>query len=420
MFNFNVAHAQQSTSYPVVGERMPAFEIGNVDYYKNRKIYSDELKGKFVILSCWVKGCVACVAGFPRIDSLQRKYKNKLLIILVGDTLNNIREEYERHRKAYGLQLASAYEPSFHTDEFAPLSKLNSYWINPSGIVQAISASRDINENNVEAFLDGREFEHDDFSVEGLTIARSAYNRQKPLGIGGNGGGSDDVFLYRSFLQEWKQGMGTYERPSYINEMMEIEGVPKFEGVRVVAWNLFHYAYFGRNSIPDSLYHFPIFENEQDNFYKNDNQYNYSLIVPKEKANKQSMMRIMKNELVNYFGFRMRIEERELPCFLLVKKGPKAAFLTNFEDEMRGLTKEERRRKGGSTLLFATEMRLWDIGQGGVKVFDESGLGTLKYFDFGSQIYTKINQLRNILNKFDLDIIPGVRMQKAMVYYKDK
>lgn len=104
--------------------------------------------------------------------------------------------------------------------------------------------------------------------------------------------------------------------------------------------DLYRYAYLGmiRWGMGDSLYHLisPKVEVEIQSLNSIDSCrifgkgcYDYSLIVPKEKATEAFVMQFMQRDLMNYFGFEATVEVREMPYWKLVVSDPKKLKYAN-------------------------------------------------------------------------------------------
>jgi len=84
---------------PKVGEKMPGFELITT----RQKMFSDEsLLGENYMLDFWASWCAPCVAAFPKLKQLEKKYSDTLQVISINiDTQNrvtkaeNIIEKYD-------------------------------------------------------------------------------------------------------------------------------------------------------------------------------------------------------------------------------------------------------------------------------------------------------------------------------------
>lgn len=77
-----------------VGDKMPDIPLGTVlNNYTGKKRFS-EFRGKLIILDFWDTYCSSCIAGFPKMEQLQKEFGKKIQIILV-----NVRENEEDIKK---------------------------------------------------------------------------------------------------------------------------------------------------------------------------------------------------------------------------------------------------------------------------------------------------------------------------------
>lgn len=47
----------------------------------------DDFKGKFILVDIWGQGCEPCVKAIPELNELQKKYKDKLVILAINDRI---------------------------------------------------------------------------------------------------------------------------------------------------------------------------------------------------------------------------------------------------------------------------------------------------------------------------------------------
>lgn len=66
-----------------IGEQFPDVELTDILYQPGKKIKMSDLKGKLVIFDFWSTACGPCIAGMPKMDSLQKEIGDKIAIFLV-------------------------------------------------------------------------------------------------------------------------------------------------------------------------------------------------------------------------------------------------------------------------------------------------------------------------------------------------
>jgi thiol-disulfide isomerase/thioredoxin len=116
-------------------------------------------KGKLLILDFWASWCGTCLAQFPKLDSLQAKYKDRLSILLVGSV--NTKDNTDRMLKVLNgkltetkpTQLSSLVNDSLLMKMF-PHQYLSHYvWISARGEVLAITPAEFVSDATISALL---------------------------------------------------------------------------------------------------------------------------------------------------------------------------------------------------------------------------------------------------------------------------
>jgi thiol-disulfide isomerase/thioredoxin len=143
-----------------VGDIMPALVIDSVMAFNKSSIKMSDYKNKLVILDFWATWCHWCIEAFPKNDSLQKQFGDKLLIMLVDckdtdDTKQKITEFYKK-RKAAGKEV---HLPTIYSDtvleQLFPHKLIPHYvWIK-DGIIKAITDSDQVTAVNIQKMLKG-------------------------------------------------------------------------------------------------------------------------------------------------------------------------------------------------------------------------------------------------------------------------
>ena len=86
-FGFANAVGAHLTAYEApelsIGDKVPDLEFSMVNYPSSTAKLSD-FRGKLVILDFWATWCTSCINRFPKMDSLQKLFGDKLQVILVN------------------------------------------------------------------------------------------------------------------------------------------------------------------------------------------------------------------------------------------------------------------------------------------------------------------------------------------------
>jgi len=148
-----------------IGDTVPDITITNVYNYPASTIHLSDLKDKLVILDFWATWCGSCIHGFPKMDSLQKKFSNKLQIILVNNNGGNGNNEEKvktffskielKTKGAFVLPSTTRQSPLLL--QLFPHTFIPHYvWIGPGEKVLAITSSTEVTAENIEAVINRR------------------------------------------------------------------------------------------------------------------------------------------------------------------------------------------------------------------------------------------------------------------------
>jgi thiol-disulfide isomerase/thioredoxin len=191
-----------------IGDKVPDITFEKVLNYKTKTTKISDFKGKLIILDFWSVNCGSCIAAFPKMDKLQKEFNSKVQIFLVNPHDPKFDSEEKIKSVLTGLQIRTGFFPSLPipiqdtilNKYFPHQSVPHEVWIDASGRLIAITNEKEVNNENIQAVLDGRIpnlLRKDDW----------AFLVSKPLLVDGNGGSCGD-FLYRSMFTRFIDGIG--------------------------------------------------------------------------------------------------------------------------------------------------------------------------------------------------------------------
>ena len=67
-----------------IGDTMPNLFIEDISNYKVKNVHFEEFKDKLVIIDFWFGACPGCIAAFPKFEALQKKFEDKVQVIMVN------------------------------------------------------------------------------------------------------------------------------------------------------------------------------------------------------------------------------------------------------------------------------------------------------------------------------------------------
>lgn len=141
-----------------IGEYVPDLELAMVNYFQP-KIRLSDFQGKLIIIDFWATWCTSCFYKFPKIDSLQKYFGDKIKILLVngvntGDSKIKVIDFIAKWNKKYDdIQLSSALGDSLTNTLFKHDRVPHYVWINYDLKLVGITGSEEITIENIQKIL---------------------------------------------------------------------------------------------------------------------------------------------------------------------------------------------------------------------------------------------------------------------------
>lgn len=311
---------QQRRSKLKVGDVVPDIDLNMILNSPYRNLKLSDFRGKIVILDYWNKWCGSCLEAFPKLQILQKKYKDQVVIIPVSFLhKQQVVKDFLSNRKKLGLEIKLPFVVFENTQnklfELLPtVGYPHCIWINKAGKVLSISSTEYINDDNIQRSLKGEKLEMSerDFQMD--------FNNSKPLLTGGNGG-TDTAFVYRSLLTKFNNSINytinkefdsNRKRVYAFNQSsLELIKYSLYKGVSKDPYN--QYVVFDGINTNDF-----IFNGSKNERYKweQKNQYCYDLILPPEFPDDQ-VFNVMHEDLSRFFNIRSSLEIQWTNCLVL-------------------------------------------------------------------------------------------------------
>jgi thiol-disulfide isomerase/thioredoxin len=268
------------------------------------------------ILATW---CTSCLHNFPKLDSLQRKYADRLQVLLVNahdtrDDKAKLTAFFTKRKTKSGDRyiLPTLVKDSITSVLFPHKGVPHYVWIDKNGIVRAITESEHVTSENIEAFING--------SNLNLPVRKELeYDFTKPLFVNGNGS-SNENYTYRSLLAGYLDGL-----PSSGGTFTDEDGkVIRISDINTSILSLYRLAYDELGPV----YNNRIILNVQNpakyhlkgpwDSWKHEFSVSYELILP--PCSKEEAKKAMQEDLKRYFGLSVVKERRITPCLVFRKK----------------------------------------------------------------------------------------------------
>ncbi|SDF75894.1 TlpA family protein disulfide reductase [Chitinophaga filiformis] len=328
--------AQMNAYYPQAGDTIRNHMFTDIVNYNGKSASIYDFRGKWLILDTWTTSCTACIASFPKMDSLDRAFKENVKIIMVGATKpyagksnkadeKRIKDLYAHLDKKHHFQITTAFDSILYLkyDMYAVPQILI---IDPQGIVKAVTTT--ITASQLISLIKGNDTFFEKYYSKTEFERKNKYNRNIPFLTNGNmaNGGYDTSYLFRSLLKV-SDSETPYGRITRLfgQRATKIDN-GRIECLRYTLTSLYRVAYFGVDDwdIWDEEIYSKysgelILDLKDSSAFVNANKktYAYSLTVPKERSTVSYLMAVMQSDLKNYFGFNVSVKKQEVPVYLL-------------------------------------------------------------------------------------------------------
>jgi hypothetical protein len=401
--------------YPEVGERCPSFKLNNIKYFHQKKASLNTFKDKWLIIDVWDKGCRSCIESLPKMDSLQGKFSDMLQIMMVATGNKENELLFDKYRDKMNFQIPVAFDTKFLNNfdiDGLPFIII----IDPKGIIRGVTYM--VNSNDISDFLAGKSPQLPrTYSKTQRSEQKKKYDYKLPFLVNGNGGKETD-FMYRSLLSKADQPADGC--PGKV----ELDEFGKFEILGIDLNCLYMYAYTGkypywgpRDSLYGKLWTKAIFDISDSAKFQyinkqSSNLYSYSLIVPKEKGNSSFLMSVMQSDLEKYFGYKVSVEVRKMPCWKLVILNDKSKTLKTKGGPF--YSSPGKMLAGFSVKNYPMKDFLLCLPNVGMPFYDETGI-TGNIDITMDCVMTEINQVKKGLQANGLDLIQGEKEMKVVV-----
>ena len=316
-----------------IGDTVPDITFNNVVNWHKTTAKLGDFKGKLVILDFWATWCVPCVKTLPKLDSLQAKFKDEIVILpITYESAEKILSVFKTNPTLNKLKLPSV--TSTNLKQYFNYRVIpHEVWIDGNGKYIATTASEEVNENKIREYLQGY--------APKLTPKKDIMvrDRTKPLLIGALGDYKFDpgVLTYSSTLIKGQiKGLASTGARAYVANdkamikaynvniqlLYQIALVPSFSpenkdfyltALSRTIWEGNHKNYFYSEDTkneykltPDSLKIFT-----------------YEMVLPKDEI--KNMPGYMLQDLNRYFGSQFGLEgvkeKRLVKCWALTFVG---------------------------------------------------------------------------------------------------
>lgn len=403
------ARAQAQEKELGVGDTVPNVILNHLIRYKGETAQFSDFKDKLVILDFWSTSCAPCLAALPKLDSLQKKFGDRLLILPVTrEAPGKIETFWKRSRFTRHLSLPTVAGDTVLQRLFPHEGVPHEVWIDGHGVVRGITTAQYVDEKNIGAILEGGQVDwvvnrwDEAFDYQQLLLGREGLsNKGKGLfysavlphlaGIKGQDG------FYRDSLQ------GFSRLYTINNTMVDLYRFAFRDG----------YIYYPLNRVWVEGADREAFIYSDQKGYREEwlaqNTWSYEALLPLKIREEEVRQRLV-FDLNQFFDVQGRMEKRTVPCWVIRRnrgaKGKAKKIVPQTPVVRVGLSKyPSMAALAGAINLQATA----------APVVDETGNRgqvpiRMQYADLGNMAAVKAT-----LNKYGFDLVQTTRVLEMLV-----
>ncbi|GAA4435080.1 hypothetical protein GCM10023091_10940 [Ravibacter arvi] len=407
--------------------------------------------GSWILLDFWETYCAACIASLPKLDSLQRRFADTVKFIPVtGSSWPLVHKTLSRLRMDSLESLNFIVEDTALNRRFPHAEIPHVVWVDPRGVVKAITGGDQVNESIISRVLSEKEVE--------LTRKQDnlRWDKSKPLG----GLDPEEIKpLYRSALLKYNAANGSsisfkcwdgksnvgQKNHVYISNQGPVQmyyaafmaltegsvGSPNPYRISVEIKDEYvrqRYADPDLSPYPFLPTEFPFLEWNDKYAFRKDNSFSYDLMLEHPVPDSLFLEYVLE-DLNRFFPFKGSVELRQTECLVLVAEDVQKARETLKSKTLQKswrIGNESIASHGGTLSEFVGKHLSW---LGCPPILDETGITDpvdIEIFFNDCAGYSRLNGLvsntpwdencvRNELAKYGLSFKKDKRWVKMLV-----
>jgi len=339
----------QNTKKIKKGDIVPGeLALGKMVNYESDVAKFFDFRGKLIILDFWASYCSPCIDALPRMDSLQKEFGDKLVIISITSDSKNIAKNIFKKKN---INLISVVEDSVLQEIFPHKAIPYEVWIDENGRVLLNTLNNEVNSKSLaEYFLSSKlpqkEVLQWDPNVplieQGDTVMRnmSYYSLLKKSN-------SDGAFfypklyenesktpLYKSTMMRGMSITHLYVCAFYLYNSYKNRSPGQYPGQPVVhpAWIIIEA--INKQFNPWTYFFDYNTDHGSSLMWIGANRgYDYDLKLPSPGASQDSFSKYILEDFNRVFGLNVRFEKRKVTSWIIVKKDNSTSFLNRRKDD---------------------------------------------------------------------------------------
>jgi len=343
-FSLNAQVATNKFKELKVNEKIPDVILNDLND-STAHVPLSKFKGKYILLDFWSVHCSACIAGFPKLNSLQKQFRANLQIVLINniEERRQIKKFFTRWEKATNNKVSSLIVNTLgdtllnrlFPHDGVPLYVL----IDNEGYVKAFPAVDQLSPNDVNSILNGKSVEMNKKPFKIINV-----DGYKPLFVNGNAGIGEGILSY-SLLSKKVEGLPTslsficdssgckvYDFNDNIRGLFQLafyDGFKSNEDFINVAAPYMRAMTLLNNRTELNVKDTTKYVDRINGKYNQENRYTYQLLS--SKSNYKTFQQKMQSDLQTYFGLKAEYKKVLKKCLVFTSSDTSFCHATGNE-----------------------------------------------------------------------------------------
>jgi len=293
------------------GDKLPGNVFTNLLNYKSPSLRFSDFKGKAIIIDFWNTYCTSCIKAFPKIDSLQKYFKDNLQILLVN---SESREKtiafFNKHKNIVKPDVPMITGDKLLKSLFPSEGQPYIVWVDRTGSIKNFSSVTNFSATNIKSLIEGEQLLFRDPTNE---RHGSAVDEKKFEFVSYISNCYESLNIGNSELQEINDGKSV----TITSNCASIVALFKKAFSEFGKYNL-ETSYAVDLNVKDTFkYVYPHNIEEMDKWLNN-YAFNYQVIVPESK--KAIAYSIMQRDLLDYFDLNARVCDTTIGGLIIKKE----------------------------------------------------------------------------------------------------
>lgn len=393
-----------------IGDKILNFEIKSILNYEADNTRLTDFKGdKALLIDFWFTACSSCIESFPKLDSIQKEFKDDLNVLLVTyESKEKMLRTFNAIKRISHVKLPSIVSDTLLHLVFPHLSAPHEIWIDKTGKIKAITDHTQINRKNIRSLIQGEELnlplKKDNFEFSFVLPLITTLDLGKVL----------EYSYFSAYQPGIPSSNGLYVDPD--------DGFLKAKGTNVHFQTLYVLAYnqwtknfnYDRMAIDQSV----LERLKQTEDHQNALCYErWWRDTSKTRACKE-----MQTELDRFFRVKSYTEKRKMPCIVLRETGTQKRYKSKGVFERADIYKRKDTLFLVNVKLKSPVRNLINYGRyawSPLQFIDETGYDGRVSIILPAK-FVSIEQVNHFLKDFDLEIILQDKWQEVIVIKEDK